>query len=1097
MLARTTTTSRNPPTRNHHAAAIPTDVTNHLHRKGVFGFISPQEGAFGSALAPKRVRFSSERANSRHQWGGVWWAATDRYMGLRVYAGIKSHPKGLLAEGHSWGQWAHKCVYGLVRNRHDGFSRLDLSNTTDKLPILKLGEYEMWVIIISNTSEYTTMALWEVRENANKKNNVKARSLLLIALPNEHQLTFSQYTDAKTMFAAIKTRFGGSKDFSTVSPNVNTASPQVSTTSFSDNVVYAFMVENPNGSNLLQQEPFRENFMEDDPGSNGFMKYDKSKVECFNCHKMGYFARECRASRNKEGQFRNQDNSRKQRNNEDTSSKEMLAIDGEGIDMERYAEEQVQTTMALNCVFRLLAATYKRGLATVEEQLITYRKNEVLFSEEVAVLKREVACKYYEINVLKSEFEKVKQEKEGIEFKIEKFDKASKDLDKLLGCEITDKNLEFKSYGSEESKQESNIISDKKSDVSKENSDDSKENSDDSWVKEQVSKDLSSFVESSLNVDKEIVFPADKKVEFVKPKNHEKLVKKSVRPRAVNTARPKAVKTARPNSAVVNVVRADPSQWWLGSPKETNFLIFMWPQQDDTGFVNSGCSRNMTGNITYFSDFKEFDEGYVTFGGGAHGGGTDCLPTAIIFEELAWMGKDTAVTQEETQQDDSVPTPSNDLPLSGKDSMQLSELMLLCTNLQKQVLDLEKAKDAQAKEIADLKKRVQKLERKKKSRTIGFKRLRKVGKSRRVESSKDKDSLGDHEDASKQGRSIKDIDKDADVSLVDDTQGRSDDAEMFDTNDLHGDEVDVDMPVGEKQEQCAKEEEVDKVCWIEAMQDELLQFKLQKVWTLVYLLYGKRAIGTKWVYKNKKDERGIVIRNKARLVAQGYTQEEGIDYDEVFALVARIEAIRLFLAYASFMNFVVYQMDVKSAFLYGKIEEEVYVCQPPGFEDLEFPDRVYKVEKALYGLHQAPRAWYETLSTYLLENGFQRGTIDKTLFIKKVKGDILLVQIYVDDIIFGSTKKELCTEFEKLMHKKFQMSSMGELTFFLGLQVMQKEDGIFISQDKYVDEILKKFGFSTVRIASTPIETSKPLLKNENAKDIDVHLYRSMIGSLM
>ncbi|GJX32272.1 putative ribonuclease H-like domain-containing protein [Tanacetum coccineum] len=282
-----------------------------------------------------------------------------------------------------------------------------------------------------------------------------------------------------------------------------------------------------------------------------------------------------------------------------------------------------------------------------------------------------------------------------------------------------------------------------------------------------------------------------------------------------------------------------------------------------------------------------------------------------------------------------------------------------------------------------------------------------------------------------------------------------------------------------------------------AMQEELLQFKLQQVWTLVDLPHGKRAIGTKWVYRNKKDERGIMIRNKARLVAQGYTQEEGIDYDEVFALVARIEAIRLFLAYASFKDFVVYQMDVKSAFLYGKIEEEVYVCQPPGFEDPEFPDRVYKVEKALYGLHQAPRAWYETFSTYLLDNGFQRGQIDKTLFIKRVKSDILLVQVYVDDIIFGSTKKELCTEFKKLMHKKFQMSSMGELTFFLGLQVTQKDDGIFISQDKYVDEILKKFGFSTIKTASTPMETSKPLMKDENAEDVDVHLYRSMIGSLM
>ncbi|GJV29153.1 putative ribonuclease H-like domain-containing protein [Tanacetum coccineum] len=256
------------------------------------------------------------------------------------------------------------------------------------------------------------------------------------------------------------------------------------------------------------------------------------------------------------------------------------------------------------------------------------------------------------------------------------------------------------------------------------------------------------------------------------------------------------------------------------------------------------------------------------------------------------------------------------------------------------------------------------------------------------------------------------------------------------------------------------------------MQKSSLQFKkLQKVWTLVDLPNGKRPIGTKWVFRNKKDERGIVIKNKARLVAQGYTQEEGIDYDEVFAPVARIEAIRLFLAYASFKDFVVYQMDVKSAFLYGKIEEEVYVCQPPGFEDPDFPNRVYKVEKALYGLHQAPRAWD--------------------------KGDILLVQVYVDDIIFGSTKKSLCTEFEKMMQEKFQMSSMGELTFFLGLQVKQKKDEIFISQDKYVTEILKKFGFTDVKTASTSMETQKLLLKDEDGEEVDIHLYRSMIGSLM
>ncbi|GJT43922.1 putative ribonuclease H-like domain-containing protein [Tanacetum coccineum] len=213
--------------------------------------------------------------------------------------------------------------------------------------------------------------------------------------------------------------------------------------------------------------------------------------------------------------------------------------------------------------------------------------------------------------------------------------------------------------------------------------------------------------------------------------------------------------------------------------------------------------------------------------------------------------------------------------------------------------------------------------------------------------------------------------------------------------------------------------------WIEAMQEELLQFKLQEVWTLVDLPNRKGAIGTKWVFRNKKDERGIMIRNKARLVAQGYTQEEGIDYDKVFAPVARIEAIRLFLTYASFKDFVVYQMDVKSAFLYGKIEEEVYVCQSPRFEDQNFPDRVYKVEKVLYGLHQAPRAWDETLSTYLLDNGTR-------------------------------------------------------------LQVQQKKDGIFISQDKYVVEILKKFGFTEVKTASSPMETQNPLLKDENGEEVIV-----------
>ncbi|GKA29383.1 putative ribonuclease H-like domain-containing protein [Tanacetum coccineum] len=285
--------------------------------------------------------------------------------------------------------------------------------------------------------------------------------------------------------------------------------------------------------------------------------------------------------------------------------------------------------------------------------------------------------------------------------------------------------------------------------------------------------------------------------------------------------------------------------------------------------------------------------------------------------------------------------------------------------------------------------------------------------------------------------------------------------------------------------------------WVEAMQEEMQQFINQKVWKLVPLPDGKIAIGTKWILKNKRDARGIVVRNKARLVAQGHRQEEGIDYDEVFAPVARIEAIRLFLAFASYMGFMVYQMDVKSAFLYGEIDEEVYVTQPKGFEDPHFPKHVYKVVKALYGLHQAPRAWYARLSTFLLKHNYRRGTIDKTLFIKKNSRDIILVQVYVDDIIFGSTKKAWCDEFEVLMKGEFEMSAMGELTFFLGLQVKQKPDGIFISQDKYVQDMLKKFDMESVRTATTPYEASKPKSKDEPDDAVNVHLYRSMIGSLM
>ncbi|KAJ9561577.1 hypothetical protein OSB04_006737 [Centaurea solstitialis] len=285
--------------------------------------------------------------------------------------------------------------------------------------------------------------------------------------------------------------------------------------------------------------------------------------------------------------------------------------------------------------------------------------------------------------------------------------------------------------------------------------------------------------------------------------------------------------------------------------------------------------------------------------------------------------------------------------------------------------------------------------------------------------------------------------------------------------------------------------------WVSAMQEELAEFIRNNVWLLVPRPRKRTIIGSKWIFRNKLDEIGTIIRNKARLVAQGYRQEEGIDYDETFAPVARLEAIRLFLAFAAHMNFKVYQMDIKNAFLNGKLNEEVYVAQPPGFVDPKFPDHVYKLNKALYGLKQAPRAWYDTLSTFLLSKGFVRGKIDSTLFLKKYPKHILLVQIYVDDIIFGSTNPKLCEKFELLMKSEYKMSMMGELTFFLGLQIKQSEKGIFINQGKYVHEMLKKFDLTSYTPMKTPMAPPLSLDKDSKGKPVDVTLYRGMIGSLL
>ncbi|GJR36569.1 putative ribonuclease H-like domain-containing protein [Tanacetum coccineum] len=672
---------------------------------------------------------------------------------------------------------------------------------------------------------------------------------------------------------------------------------------------------------------------------------------------MGHFAREYRGPRNQDSRNRNQDSSRRTVNVEETSSKAMVAIDGAGFDWSYMADDEVPTYMALmafldskvhndktcskTCLksFETLKtqlddlriefnksefnlATYKRGLASVEEQLVFYKKNEVIFCEQLAILKRDISYKDSEISMLKSELEKLKQEKESNQLKIENFDNASKSLDKLIGSQITDKSR--------------------------------------------------------------------KGVGFV----------------SYNVVPP-------PHTGLFSPLNLDLSYSGLGlsngstRPDLNPIKPYRGHLQKKIKAKSSGCSRHMTESMSYLSDFKEFDGGYVTFRGGAKGGKITSKGTLktgtnsndfVGTEESIGAGhssKETGSSQDYILMplwkdgslfDSSLKNASNDEPQPSSDAGKKDDEGV-CK--ESGIADQEKPKNStqgvNTAGLIDMS-------------NITTTYLVPSTPNTRIHKDHSLDHvIGDVQSGVQTRRMTKTTNEQGFISAV--YEGKT-------HEDLHTCLFACFLSQVEPKKVI---QALTDPSWIEAMQDELIQFKLQKVWTLVDLTYDKRAIGTKWVYRNKKYERGIVVRNKERLVAHGYTQEEGIDYDEVFALVARIEVIRLFLAYASFMNFVVYQMDVKSAFLYGKIEEEVYVCQPPGFEDPEFPDRVYKVEKALYGLHQAPRA----------------------------------------------------------------------------------------CQDKYVNEILKKFVFSTVRIASTPIEISKPLLKDAEVEDVNVHLYRSMIRSLM
>ncbi|GJX62854.1 putative ribonuclease H-like domain-containing protein [Tanacetum coccineum] len=1227
--------------------------------------------------------------------------------------------------------------------------------------------------IIANadgTSTSTIPGPVTTEEKAQKKNDVKARSVLLMALPNEHLLTFNQYKDAKTLFKAIQARFGSndatkktqktllnqlailgeiisqedlnlkflrslptewnthvvvwrnkpdldimsfddlynnfkiveqevkrtvtsssnsssqnmafvsslssSNDVNTTNVQVSTASTPLSTASTADNsanlsdaTVYAFLANQPNGSQLVHED--LEQIHEDD-----FEEMDlKWQLALLSMRARKYYQRTGKkitinrsdtagydkGPRNQESRPRNQDSSRKTVNVEDTSAKAMVAIDGAGFDWSFMADEEVPTNMALmafsdsqahnnkNCSNTCLKsyetlktqydnlrvefnksefdlATYKRGLASIEEQLVFYKKNEVMFCDQIAVLKRDASFKDSEINALNMQIEKLKKEKESNQIKIDNYENASKSLDKLIGSQISDNSrisVGFTSYnavappliglfapltvdlsnsGLEEFQQpefegyevkvkksvienssnevkkfpDALIIEDWVSDCDVDEPDGTgqrevrpvwnnamrlnHQNFSTSWrnfaptavltksgiVPISTARRSSSRVAAPVSADRPINTVAPKPfVNVSKPKpnvfhkshslsrrpfhqttalKNKKLKEKvkTVKVNSVNTAKEKWV-TSVVGEHRNNAVKS--SACWVWRPKRNvvdhiskncgSYICKQFDYVDPTGrlkcdnrneFKNYEMNQfcGIKGIKREFSNARTAQPNRVAkrknrtlieaartmladsllpipfwaeaVNTACYTGPFGCLVT--ILNTLDHLGKFDGKANEgflvgysinskafkvfnsrtrKIEENLHVNFLKNKPNVAGNGPKWLFDIDTLTNTINYQPVSVgnrtngnagletnsdagqgrkEKVSDQEyillpllhtSSNVSSSSKEVDSSPKEDAGKNNGVKDLAKEGKAR-SHRNKFESLFGQDKDDNNTYRIFtpvntvtpSNIDYPIDPLIPDleDTANLQDTGIFDDVYDNRDEGTEADY------------NNLEIVISVEAMQEELLQFKLLNVWTLVDLPHGKKAIGTKWVFRNKKDQRGIVVRNKAR-----------------------IEAIRLFLAYASFMDFSVYQMDVKSAFLYGTIEEEVYVSQPLGFVDPEFPNRVYKVEKALYGLYQDTRSW--------------------------------------------STKKSLSTEFEQLMHKRFPMNSMGELAFFLGLKVEQRKDGIFLSQDKYVYNILKNFGFSSVKTTSTPMETYKPLSKDAGGTDVDVHLYRSMIGSLM
>ncbi|GJU00631.1 putative ribonuclease H-like domain-containing protein [Tanacetum coccineum] len=1202
------------------------------------------------------------------------------------------------------------------------------NNVVAKLPLLKQGDYEMWKLRIEQYLQVQDYALWDVIENGNsfnpvartttnadgtststipgpvtteektqKKNDVKARSMLLIALPNEHQWNFNQYKDAKTL-----SRFGGNDatkktqktllkqislssewnahvvvwrnkpdvdtmsfddlynnfkiveqkikrnvtsssnsgsqnmafvstpsstnevntanvQVSTASSSVSTDSIQDSTTSLSDATVYAFLANQPNGSQLLYED--LEQIHEDDLeemdlkwqlallsmrerkyyqrtgkkitiNGSDTTGYDKSKVECFDCHKMGYFARECRGPRNQENKSRNQDSSRRTVNVEDTSSKATMAINGAGFDygrrgndfkhgtygflrfrglfspptidlsysgLEEFQQPEFQGygPKASKSVGVDTSAEVKQTPETpLVEELVLEKEKQTFFPTKIKFVKQQdkttrKPVKYAEMYRSQKpkgnqrNWNNLKSQQLGSDFLMTHPNAQRNMVPRAVLMKTGLKSFNtvrtintahpkstvgnpqqqvYKEKGVFDSGCSRHMTGNKYYLTEYEDHDggfvsfgDSKDRISGkgkatqslifTWVfflasKDETSGILKNFITEIENlVDKKVkVIRCDNGTEFKNRVMNEFCEQKGVKREYSVTRTPQQNGVAkRRNRTLIEAARtmlADsnlPIIFWAEAVNTAcyvqNRVIIVKPHNKTPyelfrgrtpalSFMRPfGCHVSILNTLDHLGKFdgKSDDGFFVGYSLTSKDFRVYNKRTRRVEENLhirfledkpivagdgpKWLFNLDSLTKSMNYVPVIVGTNSNDFAGSEVSNGEGSTSKEASTSQEYTVMPMWKDSslfDSPSINISHDEPESSSAAEKRDDE--GISKATKVDNQERPKSSS--------QNINTAGPSINTANPNPRID--DNVSPEASNADLF------SEETEIDMSnlnasyqrnaktangqgllnaINDRKPHedlntcmffCFLSQEEPKTVtkalsdssWLEAMQEELLQFKLQNVWVLIDLPKGNRAIGTKWTFRNKKDERGIVIRNKARLVAHGYTHEEGIDYDEVFAPVARIEAIGLFLAYASFIGFIVYQMDIKSAFLYGS-EGTVWVASS-----------------------------------------------SKSL-------------VYVDDIIFGYTKKELCLEFERLMHDKFQMSSIGELTFFLGLQVKQKADGIFISQDKYVTDILRKYGYQDVKTASTPMDTENPLLPDSDGDDIDVHLYRSMIGSLM